>query len=167
MDYIQVGKIINTHGIKGEVTIYPLTDDRYRFNDLQIVYLGHDRRRVIVEGARYHKNMVLLKFEEFDNIDDVLPYKGEYLYIDSQDRVILPEDRFFLFDIIGAIVYTVEGKRVGMVSQVIQSTGNDVYVVRNDEMDQEYMIPAVKEFIISIDIDNRRIVIDPIEGMIG
>jgi len=166
MGYIQVGKIINTHGIGGEVKIYPLTDDIYRFDDLNIVYLGHDKNKLIIEAVRYHKDMVLLKFKDFNNINEVLPYKGEYVYIDAEDRIILSKDHFFLFDIIGALVYTEEGRRVGRVCQIIRSAGNDVYVIQDDQKKREYMIPAVKEFITSVDIDDKRIIIDPIEGMI-
>lgn len=166
MEYIRIGKIIKTHGIKGEVKIYPLTDNIYRFDDLNTVYLGHGKNKVIIETVRYHKDLVLLKFKDFSNINEVLPYKGEYLYIDAEDRVALSEDQFFLSDIIGAVVYTKEDRKVGRVCQIIQSAGNDVYVIQDDQKKREYMIPAVKEFVISVDIDNKRIIIDPIEGMI-
>lgn len=166
MDYIQVGKIINTHGIKGEIKIYPLTDDIHRFDSLKTVYLGEDKIEVEIEGVKYHKGIVILKFKEFDNINEILPYKGEFLYIDSMDKVVLPEDHFFLFDVIGCTVFTKDEKRLGSISRVIQSASNDIYIVQDDERNKEYMIPAVKEFFVSIDVDNKRIIIDPIEGMI-
>lgn len=166
MDYIQVGKIINTHGIKGEIKIYPLTDDIHRFDGLKIAYLGDDKIKVEIERVKHHKDTILLKLREFNNINEILPYKGEYLYINEEDKVTLPEDHFFLFDIIGCTVFTKEGEKVGIISQVIQSASNDIYVVRDDKKNKEYLIPAVKEFFISVDIGDKRIVIDPIEGMI-
>lgn len=166
MDYIQIGKIINTHGIKGQVKAYPLTDDIKRFSSLKTVYLGDSKIKVRVEEVKYHKNMVILKFEEFNNINEILSYKDDFIYIDEKDKIDLPEGCFFIFDIIDCLVFDIKGKKIGVVTQVIQSASNDVYVVEDARNNKEYMIPAVKEFIVHVDIHNKKIVIDPIEGMI-
>lgn len=166
MYYIQVGKIINTHGIKGEIKVYPLTDDINRFDDLKTSYLGDDKIQIQIEGVKYSKDIAILKLKEFNNINQVLQFKGDYIYIKASDKVILPEDHFFLFDLVGCTVFTKDGTKVGIVSQVIQSLSNDIYIVRDDEKNKEYMIPAIKKFFISIDIEDKQIVIDPIEGMI-
>src|SRR5690606_37503168 len=98
--------------------------------------------------------------------NEVLPFKESYLYIDEEDKVDLPEDHFFIFDIIDCVVFDTKGDKIGTVVDVIQSASNDVYVVKDYERNKEYLIPAVKEFFINIDISNKKIIIDPIEGMI-
>ena len=166
MDYIQIGKIINTHGIKGQVKVYPLTNDINRFSHLKIAYLGDSKIKVRVEEVKYHKNMVILKFEEFNNINEILSCKEDFIYIDEKDKIDLPEGHFFIFDIIDCLVLNTQGEKIGVVTQVIQSASNDVYIVKDHIKNKEYMIPAVKEFVVNIDINNKKIVIDPIEGMI-
>lgn len=166
MDYIQIGKIINTHGIKGEVIVASFTNDVNRFNDLDTIYLGDNKTKLQVEQARSHKNMVLLKFKNFNNINEVLMHIGKFIYVDEVDKRVLPENHFFIFDIIGSVVSDINGEEIGIITDVNQSASNDVYIIRNEKKDKEYLIPAVKEFFVEIDIKNKKIVIDPIEGMI-
>jgi len=166
MDYIQIGKIINTHGIKGELKIYPLTDDMYRFNHLKSAFIGEEKIEVNVENVKYHKGFPILKFKEFHDIDQVLKYKEAFLYVDMDGKVDLPEDHYFIFDIINCEVYDADNNLIGTVIDVMQSAGNDIYIVKDINNQKEYMIPAIKEFFVLIDIDNKKIVIDPIEGMI-
>lgn len=166
MDYIKVGWIANTHGIKGELKIHPLTDDINRFDDLKKVYIGNNKVAAEIERVKYIKGWVILKFKEFNNINEVLQYKGDYIYIDERDRVELPEDHFFIFDIIDCSVYTTKGEKVGLVVDVLQYASNDVYVVKDHNNEKEYLIPAVKEFVVEVDVEDKKIIIDPIEGMI-
>ncbi|NLW39802.1 MAG: 16S rRNA processing protein RimM [Tissierellia bacterium] len=166
MDYIKVGWITNTHGIKGELKIHPLTDDINRFDDLKKVYIGNNKVAAEIERVKYIKGWVILKFKEFNNINEVLQYKGDYIYIDERDRVELPEDHFFIFDIIDCSVYTTKGEKVGLVVDVLQYASNDVYVVKDHNNEKEYLIPAVKEFVVEVDVEDKKIIIDPIEGMI-
>ncbi|MFY9214794.1 MAG: ribosome maturation factor RimM [Tissierellaceae bacterium] len=166
MEFTIIGKITNTHGIKGEVRVYPLTDNIERFSDLDKVYIGEAKRQASVKTVKYHKGLAILGFEEFDNINQVLDFKDQYLYIDDEDRIVLPEDRYFIFDLIGCEVFDMANKSIGHIVDVILNMGNDVYVIKNHKGDKEYLIPAVKEFIKTIDIDKKKIVIDPIEGMI-
>ena len=166
MEYIKIGTIINTHGVRGELKIYPLTDDITRFNRLKTLYIGDNKYKVEIEKVKYHKGLVILKFEEFDNINQVLSFKQEFIYIDEEEKVELPKDHFFIFDIVGCSVLDTKEEKIGIVTEVIQSASNDVYVVKDYEKNKEYLVPAVKEFFVNIDIDNKRIIIDPIEGMI-
>lgn len=166
MNYIQIGKIVNTHGIKGEVAVASFTDDINRFNDLDTIYLGDNKTKLQVEQARFHKNMVLLKFKNFNNINEVLMDVGKFIYVAEVDKRVLPEDYFYIFDIIGSLVFDVNGEKIGVVTDINQSASNDIYIIKNEEKDREYLIPAVKEFFVEIDIENKKIVIDPIEGMI-
>lgn len=162
--FIKIGIIINTHGIKGELKINPLTDDIKRFDKLNNIYIGEEKVEYNIEKVKYIKNFPIIKLKEFDNINDVLKYKNNYIYIDKEDLVELPKDYYFIFDIIDCKVYDIENNFIGIVEDVITYSSNDVYVVKNN--DKEYLIPALKRFVKSIDIEDKKIIIDPIEGMI-
>ncbi|MCR2042793.1 ribosome maturation factor RimM [Anaerosalibacter massiliensis] len=166
MDYIQVGKIINTQGIKGEIKIYPFTDNIYRFDELKKVYIGERKVLVCIENVWYKKEFIILKLEGYDNINEVLKFKNEYLYIDERDRVRLPKNSYFIFDIVGCNVLDSSKNSIGIVTEVIKNTGNDIYIVKNKCNNKEYLIPAVKQFIKKIDIENKKIIIEPIKGLI-
>lgn len=166
IDYIQVGKIINTHGIKGELKIYPLTDDIYRFDHLKTAFLGENKTKVEIESVKYHKDLVILKFKEFNDINQVLSFKENFIYVDQEGKIDLPKGHYFIFDIIDCKVYDTKNNIIGIVKDVIQLASNDIYVVKDISTEKEYLIPAVKEFFVDIDIDEKIIIIDPIEGMI-
>ncbi|MBW4828661.1 MAG: ribosome maturation factor RimM [Clostridiaceae bacterium] len=166
MDYIQVGKIINTHGIKGEVKIYPLTDDISRFDELEKVYIGEEKILVCIERNWSKKEIVILKFKGYDDINEVLKFKNEYLYIEEKDKIKLEEDSYFIFDIVGCNVLDIKGNKIGIVTQVITNTGNDVYIIKNEDNNKDYLVPAVKQFIKKVDIENKEITIESIEGLI-
>lgn len=166
MDYIQVGKIINTHGIKGEVKIYPLTDDISRFDELEKVYIGEEKILVCIERNWSKKEIVILKFKGYDDINEVLKFKNEYLYIKEKDKIKLEEDSYFIFDIVGCNVLDIKGNKIGIVTQVITNTGNDVYIIKNEDNNKDYLVPAVKQFIKKVDIENKEITIESIEGLI-
>ena len=166
MEYTIVGKIINTHGIKGEMKIYPLTDDIERFSDFKKVYIGDSKIEVNLKSVRYHKDFPIVRFNGIDDINQILHYIDQYIYIDDKDRIILPEDSYFIYDLIGCEVFDIDKKKIGYIDDVLQNLSNDVYVVKDKSKNKEYLIPAVNEFIKDVDIDNKRILIDPIEGMI-
>ncbi|KAB3531408.1 16S rRNA processing protein RimM [Alkaliphilus serpentinus] len=164
MKYLRVGKIASTHGIKGAVKVFPTTDYPERFEELKYVYLDKTDK-LIINNVQYQKNMVILTFKEFNDINQVERLKGKELFIDESQRRKLPEDTYYIADIIGIDVYTDKDVYLGKVKDIIQTGPSEVYVIGNDE-GKEYMIPSVKEFIPIIDIDNKRIVVKPIEGMI-
>lgn len=166
MDYIQVGKIINTQGIKGEIKVYPLTDNIYRFDELKKVYIGEGKTLMYIENVWYKKEFIILKLEGYDNINEVLKFKNEYLYIDERDKVKLPRNSYFIFDIVGCNVLDSSKNSIGVVTEVIKNIGNDIYIVKNECNNKEYLIPAVKRFIKKIDIENKKIIIEPIKGLI-
>ena len=130
MDYTQVGKIINTHGIKGEVKVFPLTDDIFRFDELKKVYLGEAKLKVEIESVKYHKGLVIIKFRGIDNINHVVSFKDDFIYVDEEDRIRLPIGQYFIYDIVGCMVLNTKGEKIGLVTEVIQSASNDVYVVK-------------------------------------
>lgn len=166
MEYTIVGKIINTHGIKGEVKVYPMTDYLERFSELKKVYIGDKKEEVNLRSVKYHKGFPIIGFKEFDDINLILPFKDQYIFIDDKDRIVLPEDFYFIHDLINCTVYDMDNNMIGYISDVLQNMSNDVYVVKDENKDKEYLIPAVKEFVKTVDIQNKKIFIDPIEGMI-
>ncbi len=165
LKYIRVGLIINTHGIRGELKVNPLTDDMKRFNKLDAIYIGEDKILHNITNVKYVKGFPIIKLKDIDNINDVLKYKNEYIYIDRADLVKLPKGKYFIFDLIDCEVYDMDNNYIGILTEVNSNTSNDIYVVK-DKNNKEHLIPAVKQFIKSIDSDEKKIVIDPIEGMI-
>ncbi|RKD34411.1 ribosome maturation factor RimM [Thermohalobacter berrensis] len=163
-DYIQIGKIVNTHGIKGELKVIPLTDDIERFEKLDTIFIEKEEDEFQVKKVWYKKNFVILKLKGYNNINDVLKFKNRFILIHKDDAIELPEDSYFIFEIKGLDVYHINGEKIGKVVDVLQPGANDVYVVKNGN--KEYLIPAVKEFIKEINLEEGKIVIDPIEGMI-
>ncbi len=163
-EYIQIGKIVNTHGIKGELKVVPLTDDKKRFEELKNVYIDNELSEFEVQKVRYNKNTVILKLKEFNNINEVLKFKNRYILIHERDAIDLPENSYFMFQINGLDVYLNNGNKLGKIVDILQPGANDVYVVKNGK--QEYLIPAIKQVIKQIDLENNKMIIQPIEGMI-
>lgn len=166
MDYTMVGKIVNSHGIQGEVKVYPLTDNMERFSILKKAYIGKDKLKVNLQSVKYHKGLIIIKFKEFNNINETLHYKDQYIYIDDRDRITLPEGNFFIHDLLDCQVLDLSGNSIGVLEDVIQGPSNDVYVVKNYKSNKSHLIPAVKRFIKEVNIKDKKIIIDPIEGMI-
>lgn len=163
MEYIQVGKISSIHGVKGELKAIPLTDDIRRFDDLDEVFVGMDKELMEIEKVSYIKNQVIIKFKDIDSVRDAEKLIGRFLWIDREDAII-DDDAYFLFEIIGLDVFDTEGNEIGRVKDVIQSGRNDLYLIRHG--DSESLVPAVTEFVKEINIKEKRMVIDPIEGLL-
>lgn len=166
MDFIQVGKILNTHGVKGELKVLPLTHNIDRFDQLRDIFIGNKYRAAEIETVRYHKNLAIIKLRGFDNINQVLSFKDMYISIREADKIDLPEGHYFIFDIVHCQVFDKDGNYIGLVEDVDQSASNDIYIVKNPEHGKEYLIPAVKEIVTDIDIQEKKIIIAPIEGLI-
>lgn len=166
MDYTIIGKIINSHGIKGEVKIYPFTDDMDRFIDLKKVYIGDSKKEVHLKTVKFHKGFPIIGFDEFDDINQILNLKDQLIYVDDKDRIKLPEDHYFIYDLVDCEVFDTTNNKIGQIIDVLQNVSNDVYVVKDEFSHKEYLIPAVKQFVKLVDVENKKIVIDPIEGMI-
>lgn len=157
-----MGKIVNTHGIRGDVKVLPLTDDIKRFEDLKHVFIGDDKLRLEITKVGYVKRNVLLHFKNLENINDVEKFKNWVIWIDEKDKVKLPKDSFFLDDIIGLEVFLEDGTSVGIVKDILQPGANDVYVVKDGK--KEYLIPAIKDVIKEVNLEEKRMIIDPLEG---
>lgn len=166
MDYTIIGKIISTHGIKGEVKVYPLTDNLDRFDYLKTAYIGDKKIKVELERVKYHKNLAILKFREFNDINEIISFKDSFIYVDEEGKVVLPEDHFFIYDLLDSQVFDTKSNLIGTIIDVLQGPSNDVYVIKGIDNHKEYLIPAVKQFIIDVNTLDKKVVIDPIEGMI-
>lgn len=166
MDYTIIGKIISTHGIKGEVKVYPITDNLTRFDCLKTAYIGDKKIKVELERVKYHKNLAILKFKEFDEINQIISFKDSFIYVDEEGKITLPENHFFIYDLLGSQVFDTQSNLIGTIVDVLQGASNDIYVVKDIEKSKEYLIPAVKQFIVDVNTADKKIVIDPIEGMI-
>lgn len=166
LTHFKIGKIVNTQGLKGEMKVYSLTDDINRFDDLEYFYIGKDlETKYYVEKVRYKGNMVILKAKNIDTIEQVEKLRDKFIYVSREESRELEEGEFFIADMIGIDVVTVAGESVGKLKDVLQYAANDVYVIEGNE-DQEYLIPAIIRFVPEIDMQNRKMVIDPIKGMI-
>lgn len=166
MNYTMVGKIINTHGVKGELKVFPKTDDIDRFSLLNKIYLGEEKEELEVERARPHKSFIILKLKKYNNINEVIFLKDKNIYIDKEEEIELAENTYFIDDLIDCNVFDLSNREIGTIKDILNTNSGDVYVIDSSFEDKEYMIPAIREFIKEIDIENKRIFIDPIEGMI-
>ena len=164
---LEVGQIVNTFGIKGEVKVTPFTNDMKRFDDLKKVYVTSrkDSKLYKVENVRYHKNMVLLKLENINNPEDAEMLKNAYLEIDREDAIPLEEGTYFIADLIGLEVYSDEGNLLGEVEDIYNTGSNDIYVVK-DELGKQILLPGIKDVIKDVQIENAKIIVHLIPGLI-
>ena len=164
---LEVGQIVNTFGIKGELKVTPFTDDINRFDDLKKVYVKtrKDEKLYTVQSVRYHKNMVLLKLEGIENPEQAELLKNAYLEIDREDAIPLEEGQYFIVDLIGLDVYTDEEKLLGKVEDIYNTGANDIYVVK-DELGKQILLPGIKDVIKVVDFDNEKIIVHLIPGLI-
>lgn len=162
---LRIGQIVGTHGLKGAVKVYPLTDYIERFEELDYVFVEGTNEKVTITNIKYKPNIVILQLENYDDINQVVKFKDSYLIIEDKQRRKLPKDTHYITDIIGLSVYTVDSIYVGKVESIIQSGSNEVYAIKDDKK-RETLIPSVKEFIIEINLEEKKIIVNPIEGMI-
>ena len=166
-DRFQVGVISSTHGIAGEVKVYPTTDDPKRFKKLKSVLLdtGKELRELEVSGVKFFKQMVILKFRGYDKIEDILPYKGKSLYVTRENAVRLEKNEYFIADLIGMKVYEEDDSCLGELTDVLQTGANDVYVVKM-ENGKDVLIPAIRQCILDVDIEAGRMKVHLLEGLL-
>lgn len=164
---LRVGVISSTHGVRGEVKVFPTTDDAERFKKLKTVILdtGHDQMTLNIEGVKFFKNMVILKFKEFNDINEVEKYKGKDLLIHREQAVKLGPDENFIVDLIGLKIVTDEGADFGVLKDVLQTGANDVYVIDGND-GKEYLFPAIKQCILKVDLDAGVITVHILDGLL-
>lgn len=166
-DMLQVGVITAAHGVRGEVKVFPTTDNPARFKTAQKLVLdtGKERLPLRVSNVKFFKQFVILKFEGFDNINDVEKYKKCPLLVSREEAVPLEEDEYFIADMIGLSVVTEEEESFGILKDVMETGANDVYVI-DSERYGEVLVPAIKECILEVDIKAGRMKIHLMDGLI-
>lgn len=163
---LRVGVISSTHGVRGEVKVYPTTDDPERFKKLKKVVLdtGKEQMDLEISGVKFFKNQVILKFKGIDNINDIEKYKGKDLLVYREDAVALEENENYVADLIGLRVVTDEGENLGILTEVMETGANDVYVVETEE-GKERLLPAIRECILEVDLEKEIMTVHVLSGL--
>ena len=164
--FLQVGVISSTHGIRGEVKVFPTTDDPARFKKLKKVLLdtGKEQLELEIQSVKFFKQFVIAKFKGIDNINDIEMYKGKSLFVPREDAVALGKDEYYIADLIGMEVFTEEG-RFGILKDVMETGANEVYIIASDEHG-EVLVPAIRQCILDVDIKEKKMKIHLMEGLI-
>lgn len=163
---LRVGVITSPHGIKGEVKVFPTTDDAKRFKELKKVILdtGKEYIPMEIEHVKFFKNMVILKFRGYDNINEIEKYKSRDLLITRDQAVDLEPDEYFITDLIGLAVVSDQGAELGILKDVLETGANDVYVVAMKD-GKELMLPAIGDCILNVDLEQGRMEVHVLEGL--
>ena len=166
-DLLQVGIITSTHGVRGEVKVYPTTDDPRRFRRLKEVVLdtGREKLNLEIEGVKFFKQFVILKFKGLDNINDIEKYRQKSLYVTRKNAVRLQRDEYFIADLIGLKVQDGDGTELGTVKDVIETGANDVYEVEMAD-GRSLLLPAIKQCILNVDVENGMMQVHVLEGLL-
>ena len=166
-DLLQVGIITSTHGVRGEVKVYPTTDDPRRFRRLKEVVLdtGREKLNLEIEGVKFFKQFVILKFKGLDNINDIEKYRRKSLYVTRKNAVRLQRDEYFIADLIGLKVQDEDGTELGTVKDVIETGANDVYEVEMAD-GRSLLLPAIKQCILNVDVENGMMQVHVLEGLL-
>ena len=166
-DLLKVGVITTTHGVRGEVKVYPTTDEPERFLELDYVLLGTGRelRKLEIKNVKFFKNLVILKFKGVDNINDIEKYKGRDLWIPREEGQELEEDEYYIADLLGMSVVLEDGQEFGTLKDVMETGANDVYIIDSAEHG-EVLLPAIKECILDVDLEKNVMTIHLMKGLI-
>ena len=166
-DLLQVGIITSTHGVRGEVKVYPTTDDPRRFRRLKEVVLdtGREKLNLENEGVKFFNQFVILKFKGLDNINDIEKYRQKSLYVTRKNAVRLQRDEYFIADLIGLKVQDEDGTELGTVKDVIETGANDVYEVEMED-GRSLLLPAIKQCILNVDVENGMMQVHVLEGLL-
>jgi len=166
-EFITIGKVVSTQSNKGEVNVLPLTDSTDRFKNLDTVFLRNSNglTTLNIEKIRIKENAVILKLKDIENIQEAKMIVGSFLEVEREKAVKLPKDTYFVFEIIGLEVYTENNIFLGKVENVISTGSNDVYIVKGKDKN-ELFIPAIREVVKNVNLENKRITINMVDGLI-
>lgn len=167
MEYIEIGQIVNTNGLKGIVKVNPFTDDINVFEQIKYVYIDfkNELKKVKIEQVRYNKNQVLLKLEGIDSIEEAEKYRTCYIKIEKKKQEDLGEDTYYIVDLIGLTVFSTEGENLGIIDDVFPTGSNDVYVVK-DNLGKQILIPAIADVVKEVDLKNKKMIVNLIPGLL-
>lgn len=166
-EYFEIGQIVNTNGLKGMLKVKPFTDNIKEFEDFKSIYIQRKNELIEfkIETVRYAKQMVLLKLKGIDNINEAEKFRNLYIKVNRNIMPKLPEDSYYIVDLLECEVYTVEGELLGKVDDVFNTGSNDVYVIKN-ELGKQILLPAIGEVIKNVDIPNRKITVKLMKGLV-
>ena len=166
-DMLQVGVITSTHGVRGEVKVFPTTDDANRFKRLKEVILdtGKEQITLEIEGVKFFKQFVILKFKGFDNINDIEKYRQKSLYVTRKNAVRLRKDEYFIADLMGLCVQNEDGEEIGILRSVMETGANDVYVIELTD-GRELLLPAIKQCVLNVDVEAGFIQVHILDGLL-
>lgn len=166
-EILQVGVISSTHGIRGEVKVFPTTDDPGRFKKLKHIILdtGKEQKNLEITGVKFFKQFVILKFKGIDNINDIEKYKGKSLYVTRENAVRLKKDEYFIADLVDMQVFLEDGTFFGVLTDVMKTGANDVYCIQTQEHG-EVLIPAIGECILDVDVEGQKMTIHLMPGLV-
>ena len=165
--YLELGQIVNTFGIKGQVKVKPFTQDIKRFEELKEIYVEkkNELKLFIIEKVNYNKNMVILKLKGIENMEEAEKLRNSYLKVDRNELEELPEGTYYITDLIGLDVYTDENKLLGKIDYIYNAGSSDIYVVK-DEKGKEILLPGIDEVLKQVDLENKKIIVHIIDGLI-
>ena len=160
-----MGKIVNTHGVRGEVKVYPYSDDLEKFEDFEYFYIeGEGKKKYEIESTRVHKNMVLVKFKGYEDINKVLNFLNKNVYMERKD-VEDDSEGHYIVDLIGCEIFDDQGALIGHLKDVLQTSAQDLYEIKKKSDGKMFYLPVVDAFVKNIDIKNRKITVHLIEGI--
>ncbi|MCQ2539580.1 MAG: ribosome maturation factor RimM [Acetatifactor sp.] len=165
--FFQVGIVSSTHGVKGEVKVYPTTDDMRRFKRLKdvIVDTGKERLTLEIEGVKFFKQFVILKFKGIDTLNDVEKYRKATLFVTRENAVRLRKDEYFIADLMGLEVRDESDAKIGVLREVLETGANDVYIIDLDD-GRELLLPAIKDCVLEVDVEAGFIKIHILDGLL-
>ena len=165
--YLEIGQIVNTFGIKGMVKVKPFTDNIERFNNLEKIYIKNKsgQTEYKIQEVKYHKNMVLIKFEGIENPEQADLLRNSYFIVDRETEEPLEPGRYYIVDMIGLDVFTDDNEYLGKLEDIYNTGSNDIYVVKN-ELGKQVLLPAIEDVIKNIDMDNKKVIVHLIPGLV-
>ena len=165
-DYLRVGVVTQTHGVRGEFKVFPTTDDVNRFKKLKKVFvsISSEMTEKNVESVKFFKQFVILKLEGIDSMDDAEKIKNADLMVTRKDAVACEEDEYYIADLIGIEVFSDDGEKIGVLKDVYSSSANDVYEVLRDD-GKSVLLPAVHDCILDVDIKGGKMTVHITEGL--
>ena len=164
---LQVGVIASTHGVRGEVKVFPTTDDVRRFKKLKEVILdtGKENRILEIEQVKFFKQFAILKFKGIDTLDEVEKYRKKSLYVTRENAVRLNKDEYFIADLIGLKVLDEAGEALGGLEDVIETGANDVYQIKMND-GRQLLLPAIRQCVLEVDVEAGFMKIHILEGLL-
>lgn len=165
-EFLEIGQIVNTFGIKGMIKVNPFTDDITRFDRLKKVYVEKSKikKEYEIEEIKYHKNMVLIKFKGIDSVEEAESLRNSYLKVDRKDEPELEEGTYYIVDLLGLDVYSDQGESLGKLDDIFNNGSTDIYVVK-DEMGKQLLLPAISDVIKKIDLEEKKVIVHILKGL--